>query len=147
MVSLIKDEAQLGLNVRTASMSDASQCVPTPMRITMVISSLGGGGAERVMSAMAKYWVESGRKVTLITLAETGGDFLCASSRGQTSSTRTYGELPEPRRRRTEQCPKSVAITERNPSLQTGCCFKFRRQNERYRVGRHAGPMHSGCRI
>ena len=75
MVSLIKDEPQLDLNVRTASMSDASQCVPTPMRITMVISSLGGGGAERVMSAMAKYWVESGRKVTLITLAETGEDF------------------------------------------------------------------------
>ena len=45
------------------------------MRITMVISSLGAGGAERVMSAMAKYWVESGREVTLITLAAIGEDF------------------------------------------------------------------------
>lgn len=38
------------------------------MRITLVISRLGSGGADRVMSLMANHWVEHGRKVTLVTL-------------------------------------------------------------------------------
>lgn len=37
------------------------------MRVTLVISSLGGGGAERVMTAMANHWASQGREVTLIT--------------------------------------------------------------------------------
>lgn len=38
------------------------------MRITFVISSLGGGGAERVVSNMASYWSDKGWEVTILTL-------------------------------------------------------------------------------
>lgn len=39
------------------------------MNITLVISSLNSGGAERVLSNLANYWDGKGHKVTLITLA------------------------------------------------------------------------------
>src|SRR5512133_4378445 len=38
-------------------------------RVAIVISSLGGGGAERVVSALAKYWDLAGHEVTVVTLA------------------------------------------------------------------------------
>ena len=51
------------------------------MRITLVIESLGGGGAERVASIMADYWAEHGQEVTLITLASEREDFYSVHSR------------------------------------------------------------------
>lgn len=39
------------------------------MKLALVISSLGGGGAERVMSLLANAWIDRGNEVTLITLA------------------------------------------------------------------------------
>jgi GalNAc-alpha-(1->4)-GalNAc-alpha-(1->3)-diNAcBac-PP-undecaprenol alpha-1,4-N-acetyl-D-galactosaminyltransferase len=38
------------------------------MKVTLVIYGLGGGGAERVMSIVANYWVSKGWDVTLIML-------------------------------------------------------------------------------
>jgi GalNAc-alpha-(1->4)-GalNAc-alpha-(1->3)-diNAcBac-PP-undecaprenol alpha-1,4-N-acetyl-D-galactosaminyltransferase len=37
-------------------------------KLLLVISSLQGGGAERVMSSLASYWAEQGMNVTLVTL-------------------------------------------------------------------------------
>lgn len=39
------------------------------MKLALVISSLGGGGAERVMTMLANAWAGGGDEVTLITLA------------------------------------------------------------------------------
>lgn len=44
------------------------------MKIALVISSLGGGGAERVMATLANAWVHDGIEVTLITLASRAED-------------------------------------------------------------------------
>ncbi len=45
------------------------------MRITLVISQLGPGGAERVMSKMANYWAERGHEISLITYSLAKQDF------------------------------------------------------------------------
>ena len=42
------------------------------MKIALVISSLGAGGAERVMITLANYWAARGRAVTLMTFAPPG---------------------------------------------------------------------------
>lgn len=44
------------------------------MNITLVISSLGSGGAERVIAGMACWWAERGVNVTVITFSK-GDDF------------------------------------------------------------------------
>lgn len=44
------------------------------MHIVLVISSLNRGGAERVCSVMANYWVEQRRAVSVVTLADTAED-------------------------------------------------------------------------
>lgn len=44
------------------------------MKLALVISSLGGGGAERVMTVLAKAWADAGNDVTLITLASRAQD-------------------------------------------------------------------------
>jgi glycosyltransferase involved in cell wall biosynthesis len=48
---------------------------PSPIRITLVVSTLTAGGAERVMSIMANYWAAHGRGVTLITVGSETTDF------------------------------------------------------------------------
>lgn len=40
------------------------------MRITLVIGGIGGGGAERVCVNLANAWVESGHRVTLLTVSQ-----------------------------------------------------------------------------
>ncbi|MEO7217058.1 MAG: glycosyltransferase family 4 protein [Gemmatimonadaceae bacterium] len=44
-------------------------------RITCVIGSLGAGGAERVLTVMANWWVAEGHHVTILTLQETTSFF------------------------------------------------------------------------
>lgn len=45
------------------------------MNLVLVISSLGAGGAERVMSVLANQWAQNGYTVNLITLADKATDF------------------------------------------------------------------------
>jgi hypothetical protein len=53
------------MNQREQKDSAAGQ--PAPRRIVLVISSLGGGGAERVMALLAGEWVRRGVSVSLVT--------------------------------------------------------------------------------
>src|SRR5688572_18228911 len=52
-----------------------------PDRITCVISSLGSGGAERVMSTLSSYWAQQRREITLITLSSAATDFFALDPR------------------------------------------------------------------
>jgi glycosyltransferase involved in cell wall biosynthesis len=46
----------------------AREAPERPMRIALVISSLSGGGAERVLSTLAGYWARGGHDVTVVTV-------------------------------------------------------------------------------
>ncbi len=52
-----------------------------PLKLTLVISSLFSGGAERIMSVMANYWAAKGLNITLITLDSVSNDFYELDSR------------------------------------------------------------------
>ncbi len=43
--------------------------------ITLVISDLGGGGAQRVLTLLANAWAKKGKRVCVITLADQSSDF------------------------------------------------------------------------
>ncbi len=51
------------------------------MRLTLVISTLHAGGAERVMATLANAWVRRGDGITLITLGPADDDFYPLDSR------------------------------------------------------------------
>lgn len=51
------------------------------MKIALVISSMSCGGAERVMSIMANYWVKHGNDVSLITVDTQDNDFYTLDDR------------------------------------------------------------------
>jgi glycosyltransferase involved in cell wall biosynthesis len=51
------------------------------VRITLIISKLGAGGADRAMTAIGNYWAAHRREVTLITLAALHGDFYTVDQR------------------------------------------------------------------
>ena len=45
------------------------------MKITLVISSLISGGAERVLCSMANYWTQRGNEISVVTFSQTTSDF------------------------------------------------------------------------
>lgn len=49
------------------------------MKLCMMISSLGSGGAERVATTLANHWAEKGWEMVIITLAGTDRDFYTVS--------------------------------------------------------------------
>lgn len=53
----------------------------TAQRLLFFAPSLGAGGAERVLSILANAWVEQGRAVTVVTLANPATDFYALDSR------------------------------------------------------------------
>ena len=61
------------------------------MKIALVISSLGPGGAERVLSILANAWAARGTPVTLITLSDSSTDFYRIDPRIERVALRATG--------------------------------------------------------
>jgi GalNAc-alpha-(1->4)-GalNAc-alpha-(1->3)-diNAcBac-PP-undecaprenol alpha-1,4-N-acetyl-D-galactosaminyltransferase len=67
------------------------------MKVTLVIYGLGGGGAERVMSILANYWVEHGWDVNLIMFVDpTQGAFYKLDPRIRLESLGIAGDSGNP---------------------------------------------------
>ena len=90
------------------------------MRLTLVISSLGGGGAERVMTNMANYWADAGWDITILTLDD--------------GAAPLFYELD----RRVRRVPLAVAQDSGNPFA--ALRNNFRRVRELRRSIRQSGP-------
>lgn len=57
------------------SVSNSKKDTLERIHIVLLISSLSAGGAERIMSMMANYWIQQGRRITLVTLDSSDKDF------------------------------------------------------------------------
>ena len=59
-------------------------------RVTMVNSSMGCGGAERVMSILANRWAESGADVTIVTVHSQDDDYFELDRRVRRRNLQAY---------------------------------------------------------
>lgn len=66
------------------------------MRLTLVISSLGLGGAERVLSVMAGHWAAKGWHITLITFDAAENDFFSLPPAVTRVALDLMGDSPNP---------------------------------------------------
>ena len=64
------------------------------MRIMLAISSLGAGGAERVMTILAGAFARRGHEVWLVTLGQSGADFYTVEPRVRRIALGIMGESP-----------------------------------------------------
>src|SRR5882762_10989763 len=64
------------------------------MRIVLAISSLGSGGAERVMTLLAGALAARDHEVWLVTLAQSGDDFFPVDSRVRRLGLGLTGDSP-----------------------------------------------------
>ncbi len=66
----------MAVDLKEISMNSSTRVAERKaLRVTLVISSLSSGGAEKVMALMANYWAKDNVSVTLITLGQGNTDF------------------------------------------------------------------------